>query len=142
MLVGDAIAGRYDRVIALWWRGAIAVSNLRYFFIGLFSHIPRNIFRSDYAFIKFDEIGLAYPSINEKKYLVSVIGNILTVANQVSDKLKREYPSEASNQDSKAKIKQIFNRFYVDDKGYKPYLIVVAVCCLLNIDDGNFWHEY
>ncbi len=61
-------------------------------FIGLFSHIPRNIFRSDYASIKFDEVGLAYPTINEKKYLVSVIDNILTVANQVSDKLKREYP--------------------------------------------------
>ncbi len=142
MLVGDAVAGRYDRAIALWWRVAITVSNLRYLFIGLFSHIPRNIFRSDYAFIKFDEIGLAYPSINEKKYLVSVIGNILTVANQVSDKLKREYPSKSSNQDSKAKIGQIFNSFYVDGKGYKPYLIVFAVCCLLNIDNENFRHEY
>jgi len=79
LVVGDAIAGRYDR--------AIAVLNLRYLFIGLFSHIFRNICSSDYAFIKFDEFGLAYPNMNEKKYLVIVIGNILTVANQVYDTL-------------------------------------------------------
>ena len=113
----------------------IFYSDLRYLFIGLFSYIPRNIFISDYASIKFDDVGSSYPSLDEKKYLISVLGKILEVANQVFDSLKQEYPPEASNQDSKGKTGTIFNRFYADEKGYKAYLIVFALCCLLNIDD-------
>lgn len=119
----------------------IFYSDLRYLFIGLFSYIPRNIFISDYASIKFDDLGNAYPSLDDKKSLVSIIGNILTAANKVFDKLKEEYPSEANLQDSKGKIGQIFNRFYVDEKGYKPYLIVFAMCCLLNVHDEKQFKE-
>lgn len=119
----------------------IFYSDLRYLFIGLFSYSPRNIFISDYASIKFDDVGLAYPFLEDKKKLLNVIANILTVSNRVFDQLKEEYPSESNNQDSKGKVGQIFNRFYVDEKGYKPYLIVFAVCCLLNIDNEKQFKE-
>ncbi len=119
----------------------IFYSDLRYLFIGLFSYMPRNIFISNYAYIKFDDVGAAYPSLENKKYLVSVLGNILTVANQVFESLKEEYPSESNSQESKAKIGNIFNRFYVDAKGYKSYLIVFAICCLLDIDNEQQFKE-
>jgi hypothetical protein len=113
----------------------IFYADLRYLFIGLFSYKPRNIFISDYASIKFDEIRKAYPNEEDKKYLIRVISSLLVKANEVFDNLKFQYPAESNDEDSQAQTGKIFNRFYTNEKGYKSYLIIFAICCMLNISN-------
>jgi hypothetical protein len=95
----------------------------------------RNIFISDYASIKFDEIRKAYPNEEDKKYLIRVISSLLVKANEVFDNLKFQYPAESNDEDSQAQTGKIFNRFYTNEKGYKSYLIIFAICCMLNISN-------
>lgn len=137
-LADDEASKTAPLVAAFISKQQIFKSDLRFLFIGLFSTTPRNIFNSDYAAIRFEEIKQTYSSIDKKKNLNSLLAKLIISTNKTFDALREKYPSEAKDMSTKtpeSKVGRVFNRFYIDQKGYKSYLIVLAIYCLLNIDD-------
>lgn len=137
-LEDDEASQSAPRVAAFIASQRIFKSDLRYLFIGLFSTTPRNIFTSDYASIRFDDIRLEFSSIESKKELNSLLARLIICANNAFDKLKQKYPSEDKDGapgSPEKKVGKVFNRFYVDQKGYKAYLTVLSVYFLLEIYD-------
>ncbi|QQE63432.1 hypothetical protein GFS31_00970 [Leptolyngbya sp. BL0902] len=137
-LEDDEASQTAPRVAAFISNQRIFKSDLRYLFIGLFSTTPRNIFASDYASIRFDDIRLEFSSIESKKELNSLLARLIICSNNAFEKLRQKYPSEdkdgASGSPEK-KVGKVFNRFYVDQKGYKAYLTVLSVYFLLELYD-------
>jgi AIPR protein len=137
-LADDEASKTAPRVAASISKQRIFKSDLRYLFVGLFSYTPRNIFNSDYANIRFDEIRSTFLSTENKKDLNSLLAKLIVRTSQAFDKLKETYPSEVKDSSEKtpeSKVGKVFNRFYVDQKGYKSYLTVLSIYCLLKIDD-------
>jgi AIPR protein len=137
-LADDEASKTAPLVAAFISKQQVFKSDLRFLFIGLFSATPRNIFNSDYAAIRFEEIKQIYSSLDKKKNLNSLLARLIIHTNKTFDELRGRYPSESKDMNAKTpqnKVGKVFNRFYVDQKGYKPYLIVLAIYCLLNIDD-------
>jgi AIPR protein len=114
-------------------------SDIRYLFIGLFSSTPRNIFISDYAAIRFDDLKTSFSTSEKRRELNSILAQILVISNKSFEKIREKYPVASKKEDgqdsSETKIGKVFNRFYIDQKGYKAYLIVLAIYCILKIDD-------
>ncbi len=113
-------------------------SDLRFLFIGLFSASPRNIFKSDYANIRFEEIRSIFQSADKKKSLNSLLARLIICSNNAFERLRYTYPPESKNVDLRTpeeKIGKVFNRFYIDQKGYKSYLTVLSIYCLLKVED-------
>lgn len=137
-LADDEASKTAPLVAAFISKQRIFKSDLRYLFIGLFSTTPRNIFSSDYASIRFDAIRSEISSIDKKKNLNSLLAKLIICTSKAFENLKQKYPSEdkdASEGTPERKVGKVFNRFYVDQKGYKAYLTVLSVYCLLKIDD-------
>ncbi len=120
----------------------IFYADLRYLFIGLFSRIPRNIFLSDYANIRFEDLKETYSSTDDKKKLVRIMCNLMRKADTLFENLKQKYPSDSNDSTPEARAGKIFNRFYTDRKGYKSYLIVFALCCMLGIDKESTYRTF
>jgi len=113
--------------------------DIRYLFIGLFSYVPRNIFISDYASIRFDDLRECVFDAKHKRELNATLAQLLVFANDSFEEIRKKYPLP-SNKDAdldspEAKVGKVFNRFYVDQKGYKSYLIVLAIYCMMEIGD-------
>jgi predicted DNA-binding protein YlxM (UPF0122 family) len=112
-------------------------SDLRYLFIGLFSTTPRNIFNSDYGQIRFDDLKDEFPTFDDKKKLNALLAKILVSANNTFDILREQYPSVSTSDlvTSEEKVGKIFGRFYTDKKGYKSYLMILAIYTLIGISE-------
>ncbi|MFN9168755.1 MAG: AIPR family protein, partial [Pseudanabaena sp.] len=112
-------------------------SDLRYLFIALFSNKPRNTFRSDYALIRFEELGKTCPTLEDKKKLVVLLARLLQISSQVLESLRtKETSEEAQN-----KVLKIFKRFFEEKTGYKAYITVVGICCFLGISSEEEYRK-
>jgi len=112
-------------------------SDLRYLFIALFSNKPRNTFRSDYALIRFEDLGKTCPTLEDKKKLVVLLARLLQISSQVLESLRtKETSEEAQN-----KVLKIFKRFFEEKTGYKAYITVVGICCFLGISSEEEYRK-
>ena len=137
-LIDEDSATTAPKIAAFISNQKIFKSDLRYLFIGLFSTTPRNIFNSDYGAIRFDDLKNEFSTLEEKKKLNSLVANLLVDANRTFDSLRDRYPSTQDSDKIKSpeeKVGKVFGRFYADKKGYKSYLIILAVYCLIGIEE-------
>ncbi|MFM8295871.1 MAG: AIPR family protein [Microcystaceae cyanobacterium] len=136
-LIESEMTSSAPRIAAIISNQKIFKSDLRFLFIGLFSITPRNIFTSDYAAIRFDDLKIAYSSVEQKKNLNSLLAKLIICTNSTFDSLRVKYPMDAGKYSNtyERKVGKVFNRFYADQKSYKIYLVILAIYCLINIED-------
>jgi hypothetical protein len=101
---------------------SIAIKNviktdLRGLFIALFSSPPRNVFRSDYSAIRFDDVRTHFRGLAEKKRLITLLARLILVCDVVIQDMKEN--NESSQSLATDKVFKLYKRFFEEGKNYK-----------------------
>jgi hypothetical protein len=109
------------------YQNKVDYDELKVLVLGLFSRKPNNLFENNYAELRGDILEKLYDQMGGDESVLSVLFLLLKESRGALKVCEETYSGE--------EYRQLFQRFYTDDKPrYRVYFAIAALCALLRDD--------